>query len=201
MNNYGWCNSDICCELYQEYMNMKTMKTVVAALMAIGFAATNANAADQGHGTVTFVGSIIDAPCSISPDSVDQTVNLGEISSVALKDGGTSEPRPFLIKLEQCDTTTLKTVSATFTGAPSAGNSELLGITGTAKGASIAITNGSGEVITLGTPSPAQKLQNGNNTLAFSAYLQGDEDVSETEPAVIVPGSFQSIADFTLSYQ
>ncbi len=180
---------------------MKTMKTVVAALMTIGFAAANANAADQGHGTVTFVGSIIDAPCSISPDSVDQTINLGEISSVALKDGGTSEPRPFEIKLEQCDTSTLKSVSATFTGAPSTGNKDLLGITGTAKGASIAITNGSGEVITLGAPSPAQKLQNGNNTLAFSAYLQGDADVSETEPAVIVPGSFQSIADFTLSYQ
>jgi len=47
------------------------MKTVVAALMAIGFAAMIANAADQGHGKVTFVGSIIEAPCSIFLDSVD----------------------------------------------------------------------------------------------------------------------------------
>lgn len=42
-----------------------------------------ANAADQGHGTVTFTGSIIDAPCSIAPESIDQTVNLGQISNVA----------------------------------------------------------------------------------------------------------------------
>jgi len=175
-------------------MNMK--KLVIAVAMASGMVMGSASAADQGHGTVTFIGSIIDAPCSISPDSVDQTVNLGEVSNVALKNGGTSEPQPFDIKLEQCDTSTLKTVQATFTGAPSAGNPDLLGITGTAKGASIAITNGSGEVITLGTPSPAQTLQNGNNTLAFSAYLQGDG-----ASATVVPGSFQSVADFTLSYQ
>ncbi|MDI6978669.1 type 1 fimbrial protein, partial [Serratia sp. Se-RSBMAAmG] len=31
-------------------------------------------------GKVTFTGSIIDAPCSIAPGSVDQTVSLGAIS-------------------------------------------------------------------------------------------------------------------------
>lgn len=175
-------------------MNVK--KIVIAMAMVSGMAMGAAQAADQGHGTVTFIGSIIDAPCSISPDTVDQTVDLGEVSNVALKDSGTSTPQPFDIKLEQCDTTTLKTVQTTFTGAASTGNPDLLGITGTAKGASIAITNGSGEVVTLGTPTPPQTLQDGNNTLEFSAYLQGDG-----ASATIVPGSFQSIVDFTLSYQ
>ncbi|WP_426445661.1 fimbrial protein [Siccibacter colletis] len=175
-------------------MNVK--KIVVAVAMASTMMVGAAQAKDQGHGTVTFTGSIIDAPCSINPDSVDQTVNLGEVSNVALKNGGTSNPRSFNIKLEQCDTSTLKTVQTTFTGAASTGNPDLLGITGTAKGASIAITDGSGQVITLGSPTPAQKLQDGNNTLAFSAYLQGDG-----ASATIVPGSFQSVADFTLSYQ
>lgn len=179
-------------------MNMK--KIAVSIAMASGLVMGVAHAApsaDQGHGTVNFIGSIIDAPCSITPDTTNQTVDLGEVSNVALKNGGTSEPHTFPIKLTQCDTTTLKSVQVTFTGAPSTGNPDLLGITGTAKGASIAITNGSGEVITLGSPSPAQKLQDGNNTLMFSAYLQGDEGASAT----VVPGSFQSVADFTLSYQ
>ena len=175
-------------------MNVKKIALAVAVIS--GFAMGAANAADQGHGTVTFTGSIIDSPCSIAPESVDQIVDLGQVSNVALKDGGTSTPVPFNIKLEQCDTTTLKTVQATFTGAASAGNPDLLGITGTAKGASIAITNGAGEVIVLGQASPAQTLQNGNNTLAFSAYLQGDG-----ASATIIPGSFQSVTDFTLSYQ
>lgn len=175
-------------------MNMK--KIVIAVGLASGMVMGAANAADQGHGTVTFTGSIIDAPCSISQDTQDQVVKLGEVSSVALKNGGTSVPSPFMIKLEQCDTTTAQTVQTTFTGATSAGNPDLLGITGTAKGASIAITDGSGTVVTLGSPTSAQTIQDGNNTLEFSAYLQGDG-----ASATIVPGSFQSVADFTLSYQ
>lgn len=54
---------------------MKLNKTILAAGLVLGFASM-ANAADQGHGTVTFTGSIIDAPCSIAPESIDQTVNL-----------------------------------------------------------------------------------------------------------------------------
>ncbi|HCR1107301.1 TPA: type 1 fimbrial protein [Klebsiella aerogenes] len=185
-------------------MNMKKIVLAVAMSSVVCMGAAHAGAPDpkdpipkdQGHGTITFKGSIIDAPCSISPDSAYQTVDLGEVSNVTLKKGGTSRPQNFDIKLEQCDTSTLKSVKATFTGAASASNPDLLGITGTAKGASIAITNGSGSVIKLGKPSPAQTLQDGDNTLAFSAYLQGDG-----ASATIIPGSFQSVADFTLSYE
>lgn len=59
-----------------------------------------ASAADQGHGTVKFTGSIIDAPCSITPDTENQTVPLGQISTAALKDGGRSNSRDFKIALE-----------------------------------------------------------------------------------------------------
>ena len=80
---------------------MKLNKIMLAAVMAFGVS-TVANAAvkDQGHGKVTFSGSIIDAPCSIAPESLDQTVELGAISNVALKSGGKSTPRNFQIKLE-----------------------------------------------------------------------------------------------------
>ncbi|CNI10541.1 putative mannose-resistant/Proteus-like fimbrial protein [Yersinia mollaretii] len=177
---------------------MKLNKFAIALGMSIAVMAISANAApkDQGQGTVTFNGSIIDSPCSITPDTIDQTVNLGQVSNIALKDGGKSKPKNFQIKLENCDTATLKTVTTKFTGANSTGNGELLGITGTARGASIAITNGSGDVIKLGDPSKAQTIQDGNNVLAFSAYLQGDGASS-----TITPGEFQSIANFSLAYQ
>lgn len=177
-------------------MNVK--KTAIVLAMVSSFAAGSAMAKDEGHGTITFTGSIIDAPCSVAPGDKgsDQTIDLGEISNIALKDGGTSVPRKFTIELEQCDTTTLKTVQTTFTGTASTGNKDLLGIYGTAKGASVGITDNAAQLIKLGTPSPAQTLMDGNNTLAFSAYLQGDG-----ASAVIVPGSFQAVANFTLSYQ
>lgn len=176
-------------------MNFK--KVALASVMGLVLAAS-AQAADQGHGKVTFTGSIIDAPCSINPDSIDQTVNLGQVSNVALKangNTGTSVPRNFEIKLENCDTTTLKSVKTTFTGAEGA-NAGSLGITGTAKGASIILTNGDGEQLKLGDASEAHMLQNGNNTLLFSAYLKGDG-----ASATVTPGDFSAVADFTLAYQ
>jgi len=180
---------------------MKLNKIMLAAMITFG-AASFAHAADQGHGTVTFTGSIIDAPCSIAPESIDQTVELGAISSVALKNGGKSTPRNFQIKLENCELTSAEsgknnTVSIKFTGSTSAADDKLLGITGTAKGAGVALTDGAGNNIQLGVPSAARELQNGNNTLSFAAFLQG----SNASGAAITPGEFQSVADFTLAYQ
>ncbi|EEG83329.1 MULTISPECIES: fimbrial protein [Proteus] len=179
---------------------MKLNKIMIAAITFGMVSIANAAPTDQGHGTVKFEGSIIDAPCSITPDTVDQTVNLGQISNVILKDGGKSSPKNFYIKLENCDTSLKKSVTVAFSGANSAGNPDLLGITGTAKGASIAITDGSGSVIKLGQSSNPQGILDINNTLAFSAYLQGDM-ADATTGAVIVPGEFSSIANFTMSYQ
>ncbi|MGQ1888425.1 fimbrial protein [Serratia marcescens] len=185
---------------------MKLNKIMVAAVLAFGVTSVaHAAVKDQGHGTVTFKGAIIDAPCSITPETVDQTVNLGQVSNVALKNGGQSTPKNFQIKLENCELNAgdangvgkNNAVAITFTGAASVEDAKLLGITGTAKGAGIAITDGSGKVIELGKASSAQALGDGNNTLSFSAYLQGNK----ASNAVITPGDFQSVADFTLAYQ
>ncbi|MBE4976533.1 MULTISPECIES: fimbrial protein [Serratia] len=183
---------------------MKLNKIMMVAAVAFGLSST-AFAADQGHGKVTFTGSIIDAPCSINPDSIDQTVELGQISKAALVSGGKSTPRNFSIALENCTFANdekgnpLKNkVALTFTGMESNATptNGLLGITGTAKGASVAITDGSGTVIKLGQPTKAQTLQGGSNTLNFAAYLQGDA----ASTAVITEGEFQAVADFTLAY-
>jgi type 1 fimbria pilin len=188
-------------------MMTKKRVAVLLAIAAVGSAISVANAADQGHGTVNFVGSIIDAPCSISPDTIDQTVNLGQISNRALLKGGKSTPRVFNIKLEDCDVANLtdKTVTTTFTGTESKANPGYLAIAGTASGAAIAITSDDGNNIKLGSASPTVKVQDGKNTLRFAAYLQGNPDVKNpggaTVPAVIVPGEFTSVANFTLAYQ
>lgn len=179
---------------------MKLNKFALGLSLAMGMASF-ANAAtdpykDQGHGTVTFTGSIVDAPCSIDPETIDQTVNLGQVSNAALENKGTSTPKNFEIRLEKCNVgATGKAVTATFTGGKG-GTDGMLGLTGSAKGASIAMTDGSGKVLKLGEKTEAQKLQNGNNTLLFAAYLQGDG-----ASGGVVPGDFKSVANFTLDYQ
>lgn len=184
---------------------MKMNKIVMAMVMASGISAFGAmavdpvvdpvKATDQGSGNITFTGSIIDAPCSITPESSNQTVDLGQVSNSLLAKAGTSTPRNFTIDLEKCDTTTKKNVVITFGGSKDVENDKLLGITGTAKGAGIALTDGSGTQITLGVPSAARGLLAGNNKLNFSAYLQGNK-----ADGSVTPGEFSSVANFTLTY-
>lgn len=176
------------------------MKKIILVALVSGVMSASALAADMGHGKVNFKGAIIDAPCSISADSIEQTVELGQVSNIALVDGGKSTPRSFDIALENCDITALtKGVQLTFSGAAASfdATNKTLGIVGTGAGAGIQITNGSGNVVTLGTPTPFQGIQDGNNTLRFSAYLMGNGGDITT----VTPGEFSSVADFTLFYE
>lgn len=172
---------------------------LTTSIVAFGASAvepeTTTIAKEQGSGSVTFTGSIIDSPCSIAPESSNQTVDLGQVSSVLLSNAGNSTPRNFTIELEKCDTATKKNVTITFDGTKDAINNKLLGVTGSAKGAGVVVTDGSGTQITLGTPSAARSLLNGNNKLVFSAYLQGSSATGE-----VTPGEFSSVANFTLAY-
>ncbi|ANS44721.1 fimbrial protein [Serratia inhibens] len=173
---------------------MQLNKIMMATVLAFGVSST-AFAANQGQGTVNFKGAIIDAPCSISPETVDQTVDLGQVSKVALKDGGKSTKKEFQILLENCEMEKDKsTVSLTFTGVEN--NDGRLQINGAASGASIALVDTAGKNIKLGTATAAHKLTEGKNILRFGAYLQGDG-----ASAAVIPGEFTSVADFTMSYQ
>lgn len=174
---------------------MKLNKIMLAAVMTLG-TMSMANAANQGMGSVTFKGSIIDAPCSIEPESLDQTVKLGDIASAQLKNGGKSTPQDFLIKLVGCDVATAKDLTTTFTGAESEAAPGLLAMKGSARGASIAINDIDGKLLPLAKASKAIKIENGHTNLRFSAHLQGDG-----ASAAITPGEFTSVADFTLAYQ
>ncbi|MGG7779864.1 fimbrial protein [Klebsiella aerogenes] len=172
----------------------------------------------QGSGTVTFHGDIIDAPCSIAPESSDQTVEMGMISYSELVGpggNGKSSPVPFSIELENCNINASygNTVSVTFNGVQAGTDGELLALIGTAdastlsddyRNAGIAISDGSGKVLPIGTPSSAQKLNTGDNTLQFTAWVQNDNpelnDYVNQDPCLYV-GEFTSVANFSLSYQ
>ena len=82
-----------------------------------------------------------------------------------------------------------------------ASNPDLLALKGQAQGASLAIADHTGALIKLGSASPAQTLSNGNTYLQFNAYLQGDKAVGQGAAPEIVPGDFETFANFTLAYQ
>ncbi|AAM85162.1 type 1 fimbrial protein [Yersinia pestis] len=173
--------------------NFKKSVLVAAVLSLSAFAA---NAADQGKGKVTFTGSIIEAPCSITSEAADQVVELGQISTTSLANMGSSEPRSFSIGLEKCDVATMKNVSVTFDGTPDGVDAEMLKLIGLADGAGIVITDEAGATIKRGVASVGKTLDQGSNSLKFSAYLKG----TSADEGSVVPGEFSSVANFTLAY-
>ncbi|SFU57293.1 fimbrial protein [Xenorhabdus koppenhoeferi] len=179
---------------------MKLNKLAMVLGFGVALTAGAANAVNQGNGTVKFTGSIIDAPCSIKNNNVE--VNLGQISSHILKDGGRSESHFFKIELENCTDQTKNGLVTTFTGQNNYGvtSQGLLGIEGTAKGAVIAITNAAGKLIPLGARSEVMSLSEGNNDLHFAAYLQGISASDSEGKNLVVPGNFTAIANFSLNY-
>lgn len=90
------------------------MKKPVLALMvsAIAFggmlSTAQADTTTVTGGTVNFVGQVVDAACSVSADSVDQTVTLGQVRASKLTEAGmvANQKEDFTIKLEDCDTQT-----------------------------------------------------------------------------------------------
>lgn len=178
-------------------MNLSKVALAMGLGMVLvsGFAnAASSTLGGQGHGTVHFKGEIVDAPCSIAPESVDQTVELGQVSSAALKNGGTSTPVPFSINLQNCDISTIKTVKATWSGTPDQNLQTAWGISGTASGAAIVLRDASENDISLGQETAPTTLTADNTTITMSAFLQGDGEA-------VVPGAFTGVADYVLSYQ
>lgn len=178
---------------------------ISAMIGAIVFGLSNQvmAAPDQGRGTVDFFGSIIDAPCSIAPESGDQTVEMGQVANTTLIEYGAGTPQDFNIKLVGCSFATAQSVDVTFQGATVAGNPleekidniylQLDSIN--AKGAGIKLRNKiNGETILIGQPTTFTNLMDGTNELKFSATV---ERVAE----LVEPGEFTSTANFVLAYQ
>jgi major type 1 subunit fimbrin (pilin) len=98
-------------------------KTVFVKFAALAVASVLSQAAFAADGTINFTGEIVDAPCSISPNSQNLTVPLGKVSRTVF-DGATAgtavvgkktTPARFKIDLLGCGATA-KGATVTFSG-------------------------------------------------------------------------------------
>lgn len=173
---------------------MKLNKLTMIMAFSMGLAgAANAASTPGGTGTVTFNGEIVDAPCAIAPDKSDQSVDMGTIMVKSIENGGRSSNVGFTIPLESCDAAATK-ASISFDGVRAEqGNDSLLMMNGSAKGAGVGIVTAKGSDLELGTVTELQDLNVGDNTLNFTAYVQG-------LGASVTAGNFSSTANFTMFY-
>ncbi|EEZ4382684.1 long polar fimbrial major subunit LpfA [Escherichia whittamii] len=174
------------------------MKKVIFALSALALTSGSVFAAESGDGTVKFTGEIVDAACVLSVDSQNQEVVLGQVQKSVFKAVGDKSPsKPFEIKLEDCDITTLKKVKVGFSGVGDADKPELISVStesGAAKGVGIGIYDNSNTLVPMNTGNTTADLKKGQTVLYFTANY-----VSTL--ATVSTGYGNAQVDFDLSYE
>lgn len=177
---------------------MKLSKIILASAITMAFA-LNTNAADYGthNGTVTFNGRILETPCSVSQNDLQQTVEFGEISKAVLESGETSNIRTFDITLKNCTFDVSTTTTIVFNGGTAAGTNDRLALNGGATGAGIAVEYAGSKIKFDGeTPAVDQSvLANGDNNFTFTTYVE-----KLPSATAINVGEFSTTANFVISY-
>ncbi|EAS66530.1 fimbrial protein [Photobacterium angustum] len=158
-------------------MNKKILLSSLAILASFGVAsAAFADGPDPitvNGGTVNFKGEITDGACAVDPDSIDQTVQMGQVKAATLQTAGAkSSSHSFNIKLDDCSTATYKNVAMSFLGATDANGSLVLtDAAGSAKNVGIDIYDGANKKVTFdnSTSTTAVQFHNGTNVIPFTA--------------------------------
>ncbi|PHM39779.1 major mannose-resistant fimbrial protein [Xenorhabdus mauleonii] len=145
-----------------------------------------------GGGKITFTGTVVNAPCNISPESINQTINFGVLSQSLLNKGNETS-RPVKIVLTECDTETYKKAKVTFSGA-NYDSKELL-MSGSAKNVAVRLMGLDGDIV-LDQATKAFNLSQSTNELNFMAFAKkaiGKDNVT--------PGEFSGTTTFTMQYE
>lgn len=155
-------------------MKKHILAMVIAAFAAGGVCVTaQADTTTVSGGTVNFVGQVVDAACSVSADSVDQTVTLGQVRATRLTAAGmtANQKEDFTIKLEDCDTSTTQNAAVIFNGQEDplqAGALENTAGAGSATNVALQLYGPDGQVLNIGDTSSTVTLIQGENTIPLS---------------------------------
>lgn len=118
-------------------MKLKHVGMIVVSVLAMSSAAVSAAEGDESvtttvnGGVIHFKGEVVNAACAIDSESMNQTVELGQVRSSRLaKAGDLSSAVGFNIKLNDCDTNVSSNAAVAFLGTTvtsndKAGNSNL----------------------------------------------------------------------------
>lgn len=187
-------------------------KSLLAVVTSALFSVTafNASADDQGHGIVTFSGTVITAPCSVDEDSTQIDVDLGQVADTVLNGGKYSDSADFSIHLKDCiltgtdgegNPTVIDKVNVTFTSANfDSTDASLMANTrensyGGATGVGVRILDAGYNTVDLGVALPvAFTSANPTQNLDFHARME-----SLGKNATV--GDVYAQANYVLSYQ
>lgn len=169
-------------------MKLKHVGIIVVSVLAMSSAAVSAAEGDESvtttvnGGVIHFKGEVVNAACAIDSESMNQTVELGQVRSSRLaKAGDLSSAVGFNIKLNDCDTNVSSNAAVAFLGTTVTSNAA-----GSAQNVGIQILDRTGEVLVLdgATFSAKTDLIDGTNILPFQArYIALGQSVAGTANA------------------
>ncbi|HEJ7139256.1 TPA: type 1 fimbrial protein [Serratia marcescens] len=191
---------------------------LLGALLCGGsaLAATPLGVIEGTTGTVSFHGGLLSSPCSLTPDSRDQSVDLGDVSARDFRNAGDrSAPVRFRLSFRNCllgaraladnpagprngDAGRLylqgeQAATLVFLGESDVDNPSLLKLNGGVQGIGLRLQDQQGQALELNQRSRPYILQPGSNTLWFSA------SVESTQQAVMAAG-FAAVAHIQVIY-
>ncbi|MBC6488101.1 fimbrial protein [Aeromonas hydrophila] len=170
-------------------------------LLAVIAAPRASNDLELLGSTVNLHGRIIDQPCVVAPESLEQEVEMGVVDVRELYANGAGAQVPFVIRLTNCKPGIYRMVKVTFTGSQDAQLSGGLAFSaGSAKGAGIRLYDVTQSPLDLGTPSRGYLLGGAaDNELQFSARVEGHPDALAAKN--IQPGDYSAVANFVFAYE
>lgn len=141
-------------------MKLKHVGIIVVSVLAMSSAAVSAAEGDESvtttvnGGVIHFKGEVVNAACAIDSESMNQTVELGQVRSSRLaKAGDLSSAVGFNIKLNDCDTNVSSNAAVAFLGTTVTSNDDTLALqssaAGSAQNVGIQILDRTGEVLVL----------------------------------------------------
>lgn len=184
-------------------MFKKTLLATAATAALLGPVAAFA-AGDMGQGTITFTGSVTEAPCSISAADSNLAIDLGQISKKVLSGTGKfGTPVPVEIHLAGCnfeeDATTkalkLSKVNVTFPGQTS--TTGMIPNTGDATGVAIQMMNADNTTaVNFVTGSAGTQMHQGNGNM-LSLFAR----IANTGTTAATAGSVAAKVTYMLDYK
>lgn len=137
-----------------------------------------ASAIDDG--SVHFQGQVVNTGCSVSAESQDQIVRMGQIrNNEFAATGDWAAPTAFQITLEDCDTSVSQRAGVLFSGESDAKDPQIFRAgygAGAAQGIGVGIFDATGHLLIPDTAPPwYAPLQNGANVLRFMAKYRSTQ--------------------------
>ena len=103
-------------------MKLKHVGIIVVSVLAMSSAAVSAAEGDESvtttvnGGVIHFKGEAVNAACAIDSESMNQTVELGQVRSSRLAKAGDLSPPLASISLNDCDTNVSSNAAVAFPG-------------------------------------------------------------------------------------